>query len=338
MNTLERILVIGSGSAGQRHFRLLKKLCPKSEIRIQGSREFIEKFFNYTSTGTTSDQGHFEPNLVIVASPATSHIEIARYFAQRGSHLLIEKPLSTNIKGLSELIELTQKKKCKVVVGYNLRYSESLTFFRNCIKSDKVGLIKSVQIETGQFLPEWRPAMEYSDGVSANMLLGGGVILELSHELDYLLWIFGRPEWVIASTQKLSNLKIDVEDSANIVMGIIDQETHQKLVANISLDFIRRDKTRKCVAIGESGTIMWDGISQTVSKYDISHSKWETLFQGTQTSDSTYELQLRNLIDSIQNDTYTRESLVHAATVMHVIEAVRESSSKGIRVDMVSEI
>ena len=139
------------------------------------------------------------------------------------------------------------------MTGYNLRFSPSLMYFNELIKKNIVGQILSVRCEVGQYLPEWRPNKDYRKTVSANFHLGGGVLLELSHEIDYLRWIFGEVDWVRATLAQQSSLVFDVEDSAHLTLGFLPNENGRQLIGTLNLDFIRHDQTRACIAIGEKG-------------------------------------------------------------------------------------
>ena len=117
------------------------------------------------------------------------------------------------------LINICQSKKIALMTAYNLRFQPSLQEFRKQIKQQRIGKILSVRVEVGQYLPNWRPESDYRKGVSAQKKLGGGVLLELSHEIDYISWIFGDYKWVKAHISKQSNLEIDVEDTAYLLLG-----------------------------------------------------------------------------------------------------------------------
>jgi predicted dehydrogenase len=104
------------------------------------------------------------------------------------------------------------------MVGYNLRFMKSLKKFREILKKNTIGKILSIRSEVGSYLPSWRPDSDYKKSVSAIKKLGGGVLLELSHDIDYLVWLFGNVKWVSSTIHRQSNLKIDTEDTAHITL------------------------------------------------------------------------------------------------------------------------
>jgi predicted dehydrogenase len=330
MKSIKNVLVIGSGSAGQRHLRVLKNIRPELVVKLESARRNLEKIQYRSDLGTSAEE--FKPDLVVIASPSTFHLESARHYID--SNIFIEKPLSANLNGVANFKDLVNKHGTSVTVGYNLRFSKSLLFFKDCVSSKMVGEIFSIRVETGQYLPNWRPGTRYENGVSANGFLGGGVILELSHEIDYLLWIFGSCEWVTASVQKLSKLNLDVEDSAFIILGILERFSNRRIVANLVLDFIRQDRTRTCIAVGEFGSLRWDGITQSVSIFRSSGNDWETIYQGNQNPDDTYALELESFIDSVERDKSPQVSLEEAIEVIKVADAIKSSSLEGKKISL----
>ena len=155
----------------------------------------------------------------------------------------------------------------------------SLQKFRSALDSELIGKIFSVRCEVGQFLPSWRPDKDYRNSVSAQSNLGGGVLLELSHEFDYLRWIFGEVEWVQAVLRKQSDLDIDVEDTAHLNLGFNAKfGRDQQLIASVNLDFLRHDKTRLCTAIGDKGSLRWNGLTGVVEQFTIEGGDWLEIF------------------------------------------------------------
>ena len=185
--TIDRILIAGLGSIGRRHLRLARKLIPNADIRIL--RHLVTSEVPEYSNGcfsTTEEAVAFAPQIAVIATPATFHISTAQPLAEAGVHLLIEKPLSATLNGVSELIDTCRQQRTVLQIGYNLRFLPSLQRFRDLLGQQVIGKLLSVRCEIGQYLPSWRPGTDYRHGVSARRELGGGVLLELSHEIEYL--------------------------------------------------------------------------------------------------------------------------------------------------------
>jgi len=192
---MHRVLIVGYGSIGQRHLKIVRESLPDAIIMVfrHQPTTTIPEMANLV-TSSMEDVRLFVPEAAIVANPAPFHLEIAKALAEMGCHLLIEKPISDNLDGVEDLLGTVRAAGVICQVGYNMRYLPSLSRFRDLINQGLVGRPLSVRCEIGQYLPNWRPASNYRTGVSARSELGGGVLLELSHEIDYLCWIFGDVE------------------------------------------------------------------------------------------------------------------------------------------------
>jgi len=329
---LERLLIVGLGSIGKRHTRLARDLfCPSAEIvalRHRDSDGDLPMGIDHCVSSLDAAI-EFGPQAAVVANPATHHLEVALPLAKAGVHLMIEKPISHESRGVHELISLCEAGGLTLMTGYNLRHMSSLQKFRDYIKEERVGRVISVRAEVGQFLPLWRVGTDYRQSVSARAELGGGVLLELSHEIDYLRWLLGEVEWVNATLSRNGGLEIDVEDTAHLVMGFAPRKGAAPVVASLNMDFIRHDRTRTCVAIGEAGSLRWNGIDNTVDVLDQGEDRWQSLFTMNQQGDSTYIAEWRDFLTCIQQSNHPVVSGYDGLAALHVIEAARRSSEDG---------
>jgi predicted dehydrogenase len=328
-----RVLIVGLGSSGRRHLKLANEYLPNAEIRV-----FRPKRSNQVAKIDleilTSEEAvvAFAPTIAILANPSPFHIDIANLLAKIGTHMLIEKPLSDSSSGVIEFLSLCEKNNIVVCVGYNLRFLPSLMVFQQYLSQDIVGQVLSVHSVAGQYLPSWRPTIDYRESVSAQKILGGGVLLELSHELDYLQWIFGEIEWVSATLSKQSNLEIDVEDMARITMGINPKDSGHQVICSLDIDFFRKDHTRQCLAIGEKGTLRWDGISGKVDINNSTSNGWKTLFTDVTKIDLTYKAEWEYFLQCVSEDQPPKVGAIDGLRVLEVIEAARQSSSASKKV------
>ena len=128
----------------------------------------------------------------------------------------------------------------------------SLKHLNELIKKNKLGKIKIVKVDTGYYLPFWRKK-DYKKTVSSRKELGGGVLLELSHELNYLIQLFDLPKSIQANIGKISELKLNVEDYANLFLKF-----KKGIVCSCNLDFINKNYTRKLEIISDKGNFIWD--------------------------------------------------------------------------------
>lgn len=327
---INRILIVGLGSIGKRHLRLARELIPNADIRVlrhQATNEVPE--YSSGCFSSIEEAVAFAPQIAVIASPAPFHIATAQALAEVGVHLLIEKPLSASLSGVMQLLETCQNQSVVLLTGYNLRFLPSLQRYRDLLGEGVVGKVLSVRCEIGQYLPSWRLDSDYRQGVSARHELGGGVLLELSHELDYLRWIFGEVDWVKASLSRQSMLEIDVEDTAHLTLGFASALDGYQLIGAVNLDFVRHDTTRLCTAIGEKGSLRWNGLTGEVLFYGAGKKEWELMFSHQHHRDDSYMAEWKNFIECVNTHKIPLITGEDGLKVLQIIEAARYSAKSG---------
>jgi predicted dehydrogenase len=269
-----RALIVGFGSIGQRHLANLRQIEPDAWITVWHQRTEPEATRRmppgadavvYSLDAALSES----PDAAIIASPAPLHVHAALALADQGSHLFVEKPLSDSLEGIDALIDLCHARSVVLMVGYHLRFCRSLQIARDVLREERIGRLLSLRAEVGQYLPEWRPESDYRHGVSARQALGGGVLLELSHELDYVRWLAGDVRSVQAQIGHLSNLDVDVEDVAELLLRF-----SSGAVGSVHLDMVQRPMSRLCKVVGTAGSLTWDGITHNVRVFSAGDVGW----------------------------------------------------------------
>ncbi|MEK7248656.1 MAG: Gfo/Idh/MocA family oxidoreductase, partial [Chloroflexota bacterium] len=278
---------------------------------------------------TIEEALRLKPQAAVIANPATHHLTAAGVLADAGVHLLVEKPIASSTAGVAELISRARARNSVLMTGYNLRYLPSLRSFRDLVIGGRVGRALSVRSEIGQFLPSWRPESDYRQTVSAQAALGGGALLELSHDIDYLRWIFGAVDLVSAILSRQGTLEIDVEDSAHLVLRFASVDNQMPLLATLNMDFLRHDTTRGCTVIGETGSLRWNAITGVVDVFEAGSTGWTVLFAHRASRDESYLGEWHDFISCIADGTEPTVTGADGLAVLGVIEAARRSSSCG---------
>lgn len=327
---IKRALIAGLGSIGQRHLRLLKARIPEARIMALRHSPHVEPIDGVEiCTNNLADAIAFKPEIAIIATPAPFHAGPAIELAQRGTHLLVEKPMAASLDDAIKLAAAASKAGIVLQIGYNLRFLRSLGALREALHAGQIGRVASIRAEVGQYLPSWRPGTDWRNAVSARADLGGGALLELSHELDYLRWIFGEVTAVRGWMGTLGGLGIAVEDTVHLVLEFSSSFPKNALgsapVAAVSLDFIRRDTVRRCTVIGESGTLIWDAISSQV-RLIRPGAMDQLLYDSPPVRDDSYTTQLDSFLHCVESKTPPVVSGDDGVAVMRIIEAVRSSN------------
>jgi len=322
-----RVLVVGLGSIGRRHIKNLKAVDRSLEVALLRQRS---KSRDMGDVGGLLTQVFFDeqkalawkPQVVVIANPAPLHIATAMRFAQAGAHLFIEKPLSVSLKGIDRLQALCRRKKLVVMVGYVLRFAPPLTAVKKVLDQGRIGRLLSVQASVGRYLPAWRKG-DYRTQVTARRKLGGGVILELSHELDYVRWLAGEVKAIQGMKGKLSDFDIDVEDIAHIQMR------HGKgVLSQIHLDMVDHAPNRGCRLIGTKGTVVWESVlgEHAVRLWTAGAEKWRTIYKDKQLDvNAMHKAQWKHFLSCVRKKQKPQVSLNDAKRVLELSLKVLEA-------------
>lgn len=325
---MRRVLVHGFGSIGQRHLRVIRAAEPTAELGVlsEHGRHLEMAETSAQRFHTLADALTFRPQAVVVANAAVAHVEAASTWLQAGAHVLVEKPLSANTEGLSALDAQVRTSGRTLQVGYNLRQASGLRRLREWCAQGRLGRVHSARVEVGQNLATWRPGADPLLSVSAQRALGGGVLLELSHEIDYLQWLLGPADWVSAQLLRQGAWNMDVEDTALLTVGFAGADG---CVASLQMDFVRHDSTRRCTLIGEGGSLRWDALAGSVQHLTADSPDWTTLEQSAPERDATYSAQWALFMAACRGETPPAVELADGARVLRVVESARRSAAQG---------
>lgn len=250
------VLFVGSGNIVYRHIQNIKKFInPKILILKRSNSKINEKLKRFNFVKKISDGIKFKPDIIFICSPSSKHISDFKILRKYCNFFFIEKPISNKIIKNSFFMKDNKK---YIQIGYMMNFLEVFDHLRKIIKSKKFGKLNYVNCYVGQFLKNWRKNKNYSKTVSANKFLGGGPLLELSHEINYCLNLFGYPKEVFCKMYKVSKLKINVDDVAKINL------IYKNFFIDVTLDFLNVHKSRYCEFIFEKKTVLVDFIKGNI--------------------------------------------------------------------------
>ena len=243
-----KTLVIGYGSIGQRHARLLVELGCQVAVMSRRSIEFSPSYADLSEALAC-----WQPDYVVVANRTSEHHQTIEALVQYGfqGRVLVEKPL------FDKPSELPAHAFFQAAVAYNLRCHPLLTRLKSFL-SDSANLF-TASIYVGSYLPDWRPNTDYRQGYSAKKNEGGGVLRDLSHELDYALWLFGPWRKLTALCGHFSPLEIDSDDACSLLM-----ETERCPLVSIHMNYLDRVPRREISVNTDQHTVRVDLIKNTL--------------------------------------------------------------------------
>lgn len=214
------ILIIGCGSIGERHLRAFLKNDQLNVIAAETSTGLRQRIAETHAVETMDDYrkalGRDEVVGALVATPAPSHVAIARTLMDAGRHVLIEKPLSLKLAGLEELRTLRDSRKVIAAIAYVYHFVPAVAAAREFIKTEAFGPVLHATITGGQHFPTYRPA--YREIYYARRETGGGAIQDaLTHFVNAVDWILGPAADVMANAGHQCLEGVEVEDTVNVI-------------------------------------------------------------------------------------------------------------------------
>jgi predicted dehydrogenase len=261
-----------------------------------------------------------ELSCVFVSNPSTSHLETVATAVRNGCHVFCEKPLSNNLDGVEGLVSLAEEHKRVLFVGYNLRFHACLLEMKRRLDSGEIGKPLTLFLEVGQALPDWRRGIDYRESVSAQRSLGGGALLELSHEIDAAHWLAGTPlENVFGKWGQTGELDLDVEDFASLAMQFQGSAS-----AMVHLDFVQRPGGRRYRIIGSKGTLSWNSKENSVRQSCFESSlESEILIPEAEDSNHSYVAQMTRFLKLVERDLCDTSHADNAINVLKCLDSLK---------------
>ena len=255
---VDKALIIGCGSIGQRHIKNLKKIGIKHIIALRTRKGFHQNLpdnLNIIEVGSCDEAIREKPDIGIISNPTSLHLETAMKLIPHVKGILLEKPLSDNSKGLEKLIHLTNKSNTVLFMGHNLMFHPIVKNIKDFINSNDVGNIINIQCQVGHWLPDWHPYENYKKSYFANKKLGGGVALTLIHEIHMAIEFAGKPLEVFGMMSNSSLL--DVDKKIDVISDIMIRHK-SGCISQIHMDFIQKPSHRSGLITFERGWMSYD--------------------------------------------------------------------------------
>lgn len=305
-----KLLVVGCGSIGKRHLRNLKALNAGELLAFDPSAERLREAREQSGAApvqTLAEGLAAKPDIVLIATPNSIHVGPALEAARAGCHLFIEKPLSHTLAGLDELEAAVTKGKLRALVGCNWRFHPGIAAIKKFVAGGELGKPWTARIAAGFYLPDWHPGEDYRQGYSARRELGGGITLDAIHQIDYALWLFGAARSVTGVAAKVSDLQIDVEDTADLIIRH-DSGT----VSNIHLDYLQRSYVHTASVSCSEGSLEWSIAEPVLRVYRAKMKAWETVALPNEDVNEMYLTEMRHLLACVKTGHETQNGIPEA--------------------------
>ena len=301
------ILIVGLGSIAKKHIAALKSL--KIEASIYALRassnsqieEGIENIYNLENL-------NFSFDFAIISNPTNLHFEFIERLSKFSIPLFIEKPAVHTLKNVAQLIDLLENREVITYVACNLRFHPCIIFLKDKLIRENLK-INEVNVYCGSYLPDWRPNVDFRKIYSANTLMGGGVHLDLFHELDYINWLFGSPKNSTSTLRNVSSLNIDAVDYANYVLE------YDTFTASIILNYYRKKSKRIIEIVFDNEILEVDLINSCI----LNDNK-EFVFKAPNFEiKNTYIDQLNYFINCLNKNVAPMNSLRESVEILKIV-------------------
>jgi predicted dehydrogenase len=311
-----KIAILGLGSAGQRY---------AEDVSALGHG--VIGFDPRLPAGAESAEAAVQAaDAVIVASPSVLHAEHACLAIRHGKPVLVEKPLATTVAAAQQVVDAGAASDLTCGVAMNLRFHPGVLGLHKLVADATLGEVRLAKAWFGFDLRRWRPDVDYRQTYSARRSLGGGIVSDAIHELDYLIWLLGPVRTVAAETGRLSELEIDVEDTAVALLS------HSSgALAMVDLNFWESAYRRGCLLSGDRATATWDWGS---GRIEIVTPENRSALDVAADVRDTYRAELDDFVAAIGEGRQPRIPLWEGLAAVRVAEAIKESAREGHRVGL----
>jgi predicted dehydrogenase len=318
-----RVLMVGTGSIGRRHMASLRSLVPNVEfdvLRESGRSRETSELGRVDVVGTMDEALARQPHMMVIANPSSMHLRPLLAAIDSRIPFYAEKPVVSNLDDLTIL--KSRMASCSLppnVVGCNLRFLPSLIAFKALIDEGRLGRIVRADFEAGQWLPDWRPDQDYRMSYSAHRTQGGGVLLDLIHEVDAALWLLGDFEHVDGYAVHASSLEIDSDDCAGILMARAGGP-----IISVRVDYVSRKPIRKYTVVGDRATATWDLRASTIILDDMNGSHSIQLAANAFDVSTTYPSAMQDLLDAIKLNRPSAQPLEEGVRALMTVLRARQ--------------
>jgi predicted dehydrogenase len=315
-----KVAVIGLGSAGSRHARNLLELGHD----VVGFDPAASPPEGVEPAGSL-DAAIAAAEAVIVASPTSLHGEQTVAALEQSRHVLVEKPLAVTVAEAERVVDAAERMEVVCGVAMNLRFHPGIVELKRLLDQHVLGIVGFVQASFGYDLRLWHPNNDYRRGYSARADLGGGVILDAIHELDYLLWLLGPVETASAEAAHVSDLEIDVEDVVVVALRF-----ESGALGAVDLNFFEPAYRRTCLLVGFQASACWDWRLETITVRRKGEDDQVLDVHGDLAD--TYRSEIVDFLRAAEHSSDPRTPARDGLEAVRLAEVVKGSAASGRRV------
>jgi len=311
-----RVLVVGLGSIGRRHARLVQHHFSHEVVALRSGRGHAGNDLGIPEVYSWQEihEGSFD--VALITNPTHLHIDTAIRCAERGLDFLLEKPIDCRVTGLDDLLTTVRERRLSTYVAYPLRFHPVVCALKERLAERRVlhaGMV------CASYLPDWRPGRDFLKVHSRFREQGGGVFLEMSHELDAAQYLFGPILDVKGTLARVGDLTADADDCADLIVS------HGSATTNIHLDLFSRQARRYMEVETSEGYLRGDLRDPSISGVMAGRAIAQTF---AVKADDMYLAQLRYFFDNVDRPDMMN-NLAEASSLYRTMVGFREGQGYG---------
>lgn len=289
-----KVVFFGLGSIGKKHAKIIQDNYDHELFAYRTNKGQEENTLKIQEYDNLEDIFALKPDIAFITNPTFLHTETALECAKKNIALFIEKPISHSLKNSDLLEKEIKKRKLFSYVAYNMRFHPVITHLKELVSEENQAI--HFKVVCSSYLPDWRPRQDYTKSYSAKKEMGGGVLLDSSHEFDYIKWLFGDIKTIEGKCGKISNLDIDTEDVVDAEIVCITD-----IKGDLHLDYFSKEKERKIQVFYNDKYLEGDLINNTIKI--VEHGK-EKIVKKEKNLEDTYKMQIDYFFEQYLNKEY----------------------------------
>lgn len=301
-----KIFLIGLGSIAKKHITAIRKIEPNAIIYALRSSNNAENYENVINV--FSWEYALEADFILISNPTNLHGDTILKALEFKKPLFIEKPLLHHLLQADEIIEKVNIDKIPTYVACVLRFHPVISYLKEFINNTK-SKVDEVNVYCGSYLPNWRADSDYRQSYSANKEMGGGVHLDLIHEIDYLYWLFGNPLQVKSTLRDNSHLDISAIDYANY------QLIYSDFVASVTLNYFRKQNKREIEIVSPDFILNGNLISYSIKEEIVN----KIIVDEAAQMGTLYDKQMSYFLDGLKNNSYYENDVQTGIEVLKIV-------------------
>jgi predicted dehydrogenase len=321
-----KLAIIGLGSIGRRHLGNFHTVGVEglaawdADPVARGAASTQFPFARVTPTLEAALEG---ASGVVVCTPPDSHLALGRMALERGSHVMVEKPLTQTLDGVEAWLRDCDAKRVRVLTAYNWHYWPPMLLAERFLKEGRIGAIRAARTEYAYHLRQHRyPGRDYRHSYMAKAAQGGGCLLDESHAIDYMRWLCGEITELSAVVDRISSLEMDADDIVDLTVRFASGA-----IGNIHMNLFAWNMHSHFELMGEDGVLQWRRFENEIRLFDPKADRWEVYPFSWQLNDMYVE-EARHFVACVRGEATPRCDGWDGFKTMKVIEAARRSAAE----------